>query len=177
MFFLCGATVGADMTITVLISIPRQYLSVYASNEQGGARLCAAYPIASALLGVGQVRGSQQTPAGLHVVRAKIGAGLPINTVLVRRRPTGEIYSPALQRQYPKRDWILTRIVWLSGLEPGVNRWGAVDTMRRFIYIHGTPDSIPMGVPSSHGCIRMHNPALLELFELLPVGAKVYIAE
>ena len=71
--------------------------------------------------------------------------------------PTGEIYSAALAETHPGRDWILTRILWLSGTEPGRNRLGAVDTMRRYVYIHGCPDSEPMGVPLSHGCIRMRN--------------------
>ena len=107
--------------------------------------------ISTALKGVGEVNGSEQTPRGAHYIRAKIGAGLPENTVLVSRRPTGEIYSPRLRAAYPHRDWILTRILWLCGLEAGKNRLGKVDTMRRYIYIHGCPDEDVLGVPGSHG--------------------------
>lgn len=134
-------------------------------------------PVSTALNGAGEKTGTNCTPRGWHLIRAKIGEGQPINTVFKARRPTGEIFTPELDQQYPGRDWILTRILWLSGLEPGINRLGPVDTMRRFIYIHGCPDREPMGVPRSHGCIRMHNSDLLELYERLPVGLAVFIHE
>ncbi len=135
------------------------------------------WPVSTARNGAGELRDSERTPRGRHVVRARIGAGLPMGTVFVGRRPTGEIWSPELARNQPGRDWILTRILWLSGLEPGRNRLGAVDTMRRYIYIHGTPDDQPVGVPASHGCIRMRNDDVVELFELAPVGTEVLIRE
>lgn len=134
------------------------------------------YAISSARNGSGQIRGSFCTPLGRHIVRAKIGAGQPENTVFVARRPTGEVYTPALAAQFPGRDWILTRILWLSGCEPGHNRLGDVDTMRRYIYIHGSPDTVPMGVPGSIGCIRMRNPDIVELFDWIPVGTAVKIS-
>lgn len=133
--------------------------------------------VATAKKGVGEVNGSNQTPRGRHVIRAKIGNGAPINAVFRSRRATGEIYSPALRVQHPHRDWILTRILWLSGCEPGRNRLGAVDTMRRYIYIHGAPDEDPMGVPGSHGCIKMRNRDIVQLFDLVPVGTPVQIFE
>ncbi|MEJ2687392.1 MAG: L,D-transpeptidase [Gammaproteobacteria bacterium] len=133
--------------------------------------------IATARNGVGERKGSECTPRGWHRVRARIGAGCPENTVFVGRRPTGELYSPALKAQHPKRDWILTRILWLSGLEPGRNRFGVVDTMRRYVYIHGCPDEDEMGVPSSHGCIKMRNAEVIELFERVPAGTRVLIQE
>ncbi len=136
-----------------------------------------SWPVSTALSGAGELRDSGCTPRGRHVVRARIGAGLPRGAVLVGRRPTGEIWSPALARSHPGRDWILSRILWLSGLEPGRNRLGRVDTMRRYIYIHGTPDDQPLGVPASHGCIRMRNEDVIELFELAPVGTEVLIQE
>jgi L,D-transpeptidase YbiS len=108
---------------------------------------------------------------------AKIGAGQPENAVFVRRRPTGEIYSRELADKHPGRDWILTRILWLSGCEPGRNRLGDVDTMRRFIYIHGTPDGSELGRPGSIGCIRMRNRDIVELFEQTPAGTPVEIIE
>lgn len=131
--------------------------------------------ISSARNGPGECRGSECTPRGAHVIRAKIGAGQPANAVFVGRRPTGEVYSSELAARFPGRDWILTRILWLSGLEPGRNRLGDVDTMRRYIYIHGTPDSVPMGEPGSRGCIRMRNTELLSLFDRVEAGTPVDI--
>lgn len=134
------------------------------------------YPISTALNGTGQQLGSGQTPLGQHVIRAKIGQGAPQGAVFVGRRWTGEVYSPQLAAAQPDRtDWILTRILWLSGREPGFNRLGPVDTMRRYIYIHGTPDSVPMDQPRSKGCIRMRNNAIADLFERVPVGIAVDI--
>lgn len=127
--------------------------------------------------GPGEVANSNCTPRGWHTIRAKIGDGCEANTVFVGRRPTGELYTPELHQQHPKRDWILTRILWLSGLEPGCNRLGNVDTMRRYIYIHGTPDSVELGRPGSHGCVRMRNSDMIRLFDLVPAGTKVWIHE
>ncbi len=135
------------------------------------------YSISTAKLGTGQNKGSNQTPIGWHCIRAKIGGSAVTNSVFVGRRPTGEIYSPELAKQFPARDWILTRIIWLGGCEVGRNRLGDVDSMQRYIYIHGTPDSEPMGIPESHGCIRMRNNDVIELFDLLPMGAEVWIQE
>jgi len=131
--------------------------------------------VATARNGIGERNGSECTPCGRHVIRAKIGAGQPENTVFVARRPTGELYTLELRGAYPDRDWILTRILWLSGLERGKNRLGEVDTMRRFIYIHGCPDDDPMGVPSSHGCIKMRNGEIIPLFDLVEPGTPVDI--
>ena len=133
------------------------------------------YSVSTAKRGLGEKNGSLCTPRGRHIVRAKIGAGQPLNAVFVRRRPTGEVWSPELHDRYPGRDWILTRILWLSGCEPGKNRLGEVDTMRRYIYIHGTPDTSRMGVPGSIGCIRMRNRDIVELFDLLPPYTPVQI--
>lgn len=153
------------------IHIAAQELELFDAQE----RIIKRYRISSARNGTGQENGSFRTPLGKHIIRAKIGAGQPLNTVFVRRRPTGEIYSPQLAEQFPKRDWILTRILWLSGCEPGFNRLGPVDTMRRYIYIHGTPDSVEMGKPGSIGCIRMRNSDLVELFDLVEAGTPVEI--
>jgi len=135
------------------------------------------YSISTAKLGVGEQQGSNQTPLGWHQVRAKIGFEAAENAVFIGRRPTGEIYSPELAKQFPKRDWILTRILWLSGCEIGRNRLGNVDSMQRYIYIHGTPDSEPMGKAESHGCIRMRNSDVIELFDKLDVGTPLWIQE
>lgn len=135
------------------------------------------YAVSTATAGVGEVSGSYQTPRGRHIIRAKIGAGQPENTVFVRRRPTGEIWSPELGATFPGRDWILTRLLWLSGCEPGYNRLGCVDTMRRYVYIHGSPDTAEMGIPGSHGCVRMRNADIVELFDLVPNYTEVEITE
>jgi lipoprotein-anchoring transpeptidase ErfK/SrfK len=153
------------------IHIPTQTLELL--DDAG--RVLRRYSVSTGANGVGEESGSFCTPRGQHVIRAKIGAGQPPDTVFVRRRPTGEIYTPALGAQHPGRDWILTRILWLSGCEPGYNRLGSCDTMRRYIYIHGTPDSTPLGQPGSRGCVRMRNAELLELFDLVPVGTAVNI--
>lgn len=153
------------------ITIATQQLDLL--NDDG--KIIRQYRISSAKNGTGQENGSFCTPLGKHVIRAKIGAGQPVNTVFIKRRPTGEIYTPQLAQQFPKRDWILTRILWLCGCEPGFNRFGSVDTMRRYIYIHGTPDSVEMGKPGSIGCIRMRNSDLLELFDWVGAGTQVNI--
>ncbi len=155
------------------ISVARQLMQVL---DDAGTVL-REYPVSTASAGVGEVSGSYQTPRGRHVVRAKIGSGIPENTVFVRRRPTGEVWTPELGEQFPGRDWILTRILWLSGCQPGYNRLGCVDTMRRYIYIHGSPDIAEMGVPGSHGCIRMRNADIVELFDMIPCYSEVEISE
>jgi L,D-transpeptidase YbiS len=142
-----------------------------------GPEVLRVYPVSTARRGAGERVGSERTPRGEHLIRAKIGEGAPAGTVFVGRRPTGEIWSPDLAGQFLGRDWILTRILWLSGTEPGRNRLGHVDTMRRYIYIHGAPDSEPMGVPASHGCIRMSNPDVIDLFDRVAVGTRVFIEE
>ncbi|WP_163833548.1 L,D-transpeptidase [Spartinivicinus ruber] len=154
----------------IYVSIAEQTLKLFDDNQ-----LIKQYPISTAANGTGQQQGSFQTPLGRHLVRAKIGANCPLNAVFVGRRFTGEVYDEKLASQFPQRDWILTRILWLSGQEPGYNRLGKVDSMRRYIYIHGTPDTEPMGIPASHGCIRMRNNAVIELFERMPVYTQVII--
>ncbi|WP_448506424.1 L,D-transpeptidase family protein [Immundisolibacter sp.] len=156
----------------IRIDLARQWLEL----RQDGELLLAA-PVSTAAAGLGERFGSFQTPRGRHVVRARIGAGAPVGAVFVGRRWTGEVYSPQLAAQHPGRDWILTRILWLSGCEVGRNRLGQVDTLRRYIYIHGTPDSTPLGTPGSKGCVRMANADLLRLFELTPAGTPVDLVE
>ena len=135
------------------------------------------YPVSTSKFGPGEKNGSFCTPRGSHVVRAKIGAGQPLGAVFVRRRPTGEVWTPELHARYPGRDWILTRILWLSGREPGRNRLGCVDTFRRYIYLHGTPDETRLGARGSHGCVRMANRDIIELFDLVGPGTEVDIHE
>lgn len=155
------------------ISIAQQRLTL--SDDDG--KVLRAYAVSTAAKGAGEQMGSYQTPRGRHRIRARIGDGLPLGAVLRGRRPTGEICTPALMAEQPDKDWILTRILWLCGDEPGFNRGGLVDTMRRYVYIHGTPDETALGVPGSHGCIRMRNSELVELFDRVPVGTPVIIRE
>ena len=154
------------------ISLAEQSLTLF---DAAGFPL-GSWSVSTGLNGAGEQEGSGCTPRGRHYVRARIGARQPLNTVFRGRRPTGELYTPQLARQYPDRDWILTRILWLCGAERGVNRGPGVDTFRRFIYIHGTPDSEPMGVARSHGCVRMRNADIAELFDRVPVGTPVTIS-
>lgn len=156
----------------VEVSISRQRLYLFDEQEE-----LARWPVSTAAKGAGEKNGSGCTPRGAHYIRACIGAGEPINSVFVGRRATGERYTPELALAFPKRDWILTRILWLCGREPGINRLGDCDSQRRFIYIHGTPDTEPMGVPRSHGCIRMRNEDLIELFDQVVPGTPVRIDE
>jgi hypothetical protein len=153
------------------ISLKEQRLRLFDASRK--ALLCCA--ISTAANGPGCQKNSGCTPLGQHTIRAKIGNGAPVNSVFVGRRATGELCTPALMAAFPERDWILTRILWLSGTEVGVNRLGEVDTMQRYIYIHGTPDSVEMGKIGSHGCIRMRNAELITLFDLVAVGTTVNI--
>ncbi|MEN9425696.1 MAG: hypothetical protein RLZZ220_45 [Pseudomonadota bacterium] len=155
----------------ILIDIPSQTLSLLGDD---GACI-RRYSVSTARNGAGEASGSFCTPRGRHIIRARIGAGAPIGAAFRGRRPTGEVWTPELAAANPGRDWILTRILWLSGTEPGFNRLGEVDSMRRYIYIHGTPDTEPMGVPLSIGCVRMRNRDVAELFELVPAGTPVDI--
>ena len=161
------------MSVHLHISIANQTLTLFNDADQ----VLARYPVSTASRGAGELRGSYCTPCGKHLIRARIGAGQPINTVFVARRPSGEVYSPQLAAAFPERDWILSRILWLSGCEPGRNRLGSVDTMRRYIYIHGCPDTATVGVPESHGCIRMRNEDIVELFDRVPIYTSVEITE
>ncbi|WP_415891320.1 L,D-transpeptidase family protein [Neptuniibacter sp. SY11_33] len=158
--------------LCIRVSIARQTLEL-----SSGKRLLQSYSISTALNGPGEQKNSGCTPRGRHYIRAMIGSDAPENAVFIGRRQTGEIYSEALAEAFPNRDWILTRIMWLSGLEIGHNRLGQVDTMQRYVYIHGTPDTEPMGVAKSHGCIRMRNSDLIELFSKVSAGTSVLIEE
>ena len=165
-----------------MVSKPRTLRIAVDMGEQrlrllDGDAVVMDVPVSTAANGAGERFGSECTPRGRHVVRAKIGAGAPPGSIFVGRRPTGEIFHPRMRERFPDRDWILTRILWLSGCEPGRNRLGDVDTMRRFIYIHGCPDDITLGAPGSHGCVRMRNDHVIELFERVPVGTPVVLDE
>lgn len=158
------------MRTSIRINIASQRLTL---TEAG--RVTHDYPVSTGLKGYGCEMGSYQTPVGLHRIKLRIGEGLPLGTVFARRRPTGEVFSPDLGESAPARDWILTRILWLEGAEPGRNRGGNVDTLRRYVYIHGTPDEGMKNAPSSHGCIRMFNTDIIELFSRVSAGTPVLL--
>lgn len=154
------------------VSIAEQRLYAFAQQQ-----LVRCYIISTALNGPGEANGSGCTPRGMHYIRAKIGAGLPSGAVLRGRRWTGEVWTPELQAAQPGRDWILSRILWLSGCELGRNRLGHCDTFRRYIYLHGTADEHLLGQAYSHGCIRMHNADIIELYDHLAEACPVEISE
>lgn len=154
------------------VSIAKQQLAVVENGEA-----IKTFPVSTARNGPGQLKGSECTPTGWHRIRARIGGDAPLNAVFVGRRATGEIYTPALAQAQPQRDWILSRILWLGGLEPGVNRYGDVDSTWRYIYIHGCPDELMQGEPASHGCIRMKNADVIALYDYVKAGCRVFIHE
>jgi L,D-transpeptidase YbiS len=164
-----NSTAATDL---IRVSIDEQRLQLLHDG-----RVVMDVAVATAANGPGELQHSECTPRGWHRIRARIGEDCPPNTVFVGRRPTGELYSPELKAAHPGRDWMLTRILWLCGMEPGRNRLGKVDSMRRYIYIHGCPDEDPMGVPSSHGCIKMRNDEVIELFNRVATGTRVLIQE
>jgi len=161
------------MRYSIKINVANQMLHVFDDKNTA----IKQFKIATAKNGVGEKSGSECTPRGRHIIRAKIGSDEPVNTVFIGRRPTGETYELSLKKENPGRDWILTRILWLSGTEIGKNRLGNVDTMQRYVYIHGCPDEDEMGIPSSHGCIKMRNNEMISLFNLIPVYTPVEIVE
>ena len=157
----------------LVVSIAQQHLILL--DESGCVE--KTYSISTATSGAGEQKGSEQTPRGLHKIRAKIGSDYPKNTVFVARRATGERYTSLLSEQQPNRDWILTRILWLSGLEPGKNRFGNVDSMARYIYIHGVPDEADLSIRRSKGCINMTNDDIVDLFDRVEINDIVQIVE
>lgn len=161
------------------MQVPQHYIYVSIADQQlsviDKGKAVASYPVSTAKNGAGEKMGSECTPTGWHKIRVKIGNSQPLNAVFVGRRPTTEIYNSNLKKQFPHRDWILTRILWLAGLEPGKNRYGQLDSSWRYIYIHGCPDDLINGNPESHGCIRMKNADMLNLFNRVDNGLKVLI--
>ena len=162
------------LPLRLTINIAEQALIVYKQQE-----VVARYSVSTAKNGIGSQQDSGCTPLGQHIIAEKIGADSPSNAVFIGRLATGEIYNTELGLLNPERDWILSRILWLHGLEEGVNKGsnsqGGCDTYQRYIYIHGTPDSEPMGIPLSHGCVRMRNQDIFELFEQVNEGTMVTI--
>lgn len=134
-------------------------------------RLYRCFRASTSRFGLGQIEGSNRTPLGLHQVAAKIGAGHPVGTVFRFRCPVGLTWTGT----HPAP--IAHRILWLRGLEPGVNQGGHVDTFHRYIYIHGLDDEPTLGRPASRGCIHLAAADLLPLFDRVPTGTLVWISE
>ena len=156
----------------IKISISKQQLFLF-----DGENIAREYSVSTAKNGVGERKNSECTPRGEHIIAEKIGYGAKEDSVFIGRVETNELYNPEMRDLYPDRDWILTRILWLSGVEEGKNKGGDVDSYGRYIYIHGSPADIKMGKPGSKGCIRMHNFDVIELFDLVSVGTIVTISE
>ena len=153
---------------TILVSITDQSLTLNSLKQE------YSYPVSTAKLGPGEKKNSYCTPRGKHIIRAKIGMNAIRGEIFKSRRTTGEVYS--INNQHDQNsDWILTRILWLSGTEVGKNRLGNVDTMQRYIYIHGIPDEFSLDIPRSKGCINMNNDDVIELFDLVDIGTSVLI--
>ena len=150
-----------DLNHVVRISVPQQRLAVYDLGHE-----VARYTISTSKFGVGDVPGSNCTPLGALEVAQKIGAGAPLGMKFKSRCPTGEI----VKVNAPGRDPVVTRILWLRGLEPQNS-----NAFNRMIYIHGTPEECRLGTPSSFGCIRMRSKDVVSLYDQLGTGARVEI--
>ncbi len=164
------------MNVMIEINLHTQQLSLFESSPKGQV-LLREYAVSTALNGAGEAKGSYCTPRGRHRIEQKIGEGAPRFAVFKARVPTGEIWTPELEAATPGCDWILSRIMWLDGMEPGKNQGGNVDTHDRYIYIHGTNEEHQIGTPVSHGCIRMKNADVIDLFDRVEAGTLVNISE
>ncbi len=156
----------------IIIDISEQQL-LLVKNET----VVKSYPISSSVYGIGNKAGSNQTPLGTHTISHKIGDGAEIGTVFKSRINTGKIAQIYQDRTDVEDDLVTTRIMWLQGMEPGINKGKGIDSHARYIYIHGTPEEGLIGEPASHGCIRMKNQDVVELFNLVPQGTFVEIQE
>ena len=158
------------------VSLATQQLSLYQTTDEGDI-LLRQFPVSTARNGAGEQEGSFCTPRGTHRIAQKIGDGAPLFAVFKARVATGEIWTPQLESEEPGRDWILSRILWLDGLEAGKNQGDEVDSHNRYIYIHGTNEEDKIGTPVSHGCIRMRNADVAALYDLVSIDTRVNIRE
>ncbi len=151
----------------IIVSIKEQVL--YHRRRTG---VWLSFAISTSAFGTGNEKNSFKTPLGKHRICAKIGDDMPVYTAFHGREPVGT-FDP--ESDYLDRDWILSRILWLDGCEPGKNKGGRMDSKHRYIYIHGTHEEDKLGTPASHGCIRMSNLDILDMFEHAFVGERVLI--
>ena len=155
------------------VSIKDQLMTLL--DEAG--QVLHSYPVSTSKFGSGSQNGSNKTPLGLHRIKDKIGGAMPINEVFLGRMPHGSL-EECIERGVELPDDVITsRIMWLEGMQPGMNQGGYVDTYQRYIYIHGTSDEENIGTPASMGCIRMLNADIVELFRLVESGIEVMIEE
>lgn len=155
------------------VGVRNQQLALY--DERGVP--VRQYVISTASKGVGERVNSYQTPRGWHKVCERIGDGIEIDTIIYRRQVTPWKYTPQLHAEYPNKDWILTRILWLCGQEPGLNQGGEVDSYDRAIYLHGAGEHVAFGTPTSRGCVRMRGDDIIDLYDITANGIDVFINE
>lgn len=167
-FQLAGWDKRVGKGLGVWVSIARQ--RVYLINNY---HISALYLCSTAAAGIGNKVGSYKTPLGWHVIAECIGGGLPKGAVLKERQFSGRVWD--LSKESKGEDLILTRILWLQGIEPGINQGDGIDTHDRYIYIHGTPEESKLGTPVSHGCIRLSNADVIELFNQIKTGTPLLI--
>ncbi len=158
---------------TININVTQQQLKLF--DEDGN--LLQQYPVSTSRYGPGNQNGSEQTPLGLHRIKDKLGGAMPVNEVFIGRGPHGNLEECIKRGVDLPDDVIMSRIMWLEGMEPGRNQGGYVDTYQRYIYIHGTNHEGTIGTPASIGCIRMCNQDVVDLFRLVEVGSEVLIEE
>ena len=163
-------TSGAGDAPFIIVDANDQRLYLFERNQ-----LKFEFPVSTSAVGVGSAEGSNRTPLGLHRIAEKFGDGEPVGMIFKSRRPTGKLATIQTRPIKGDGDDVTTRIMWLQGLQPGINEGKGVDSHARFIYIHGTPEEGLIGRPESHGCIRMNNKQVIELFNQVPVGTLVDI--
>ncbi|VAW51241.1 ErfK/YbiS/YcfS/YnhG family protein [hydrothermal vent metagenome] len=158
---------------SINISVAKQELKLL--DEDG--LLLHQYPVSTSKYGTGSENGSEKTPLGLHRIKEKLGGAMPVNEVYIGRVPHGNLEECLEQGVELPDDVIMSRIMWLEGMEPGRNHGGYVDTYQRYIYIHGTNHEENIGTPASIGCIRMCNKDVVDLFRQVEIGSEVLIEE
>ena len=163
---------GIDVN-SIKINVTQQQLDLYGDD----GKLLQQYPVSTSKYGTGNENGSEKTPLGLHRIKDKIGGAMPVNEVFIGRIPHGNLDECKERGVELPDDVIMSRILWLDGMEPGRNHGSYVDTYQRYIYIHGTNDEANIGKPSSIGCIRMRNEDVVDLYRLVEIGSEVLIEE
>tara|TARA_B110000977_G_scaffold70845_1_gene96167 strand:+ start:13951 stop:14541 length:591 start_codon:yes stop_codon:yes gene_type:complete len=168
----CKSKYGQQFKELIYVSIKNQKLYHISDNT-----INDEYTISSAKKGIGNIRNSDKTPIGLHYIKEKYGQKTPINGRMIARKFEGLIATIYQDTSSSKTDDITSRILWLAGLEEGINKGGNVDSYQRYIYIHGTSEEGKLGTPASHGCIRMSNLDVINLFDKVKEGTKVLILD
>ena len=171
-YYIFLLTFTGLLNAEILVDIGQQRLFLLDSRGD----LIISYPISSSSYGEGQIENSFKTPLGNHIIKEKIGADASKNIIFKERINTGR-FAEIYHNDYDSEDdHVTSRILWLEGTEEGFNKGGNVDSFYRYIYIHGTPEEGLIGEKASHGCIRMFNQDVIELFNLVEKGTKVNIA-